>query len=140
MTPRYLLDTNVLSEPLAVKPSATVMAAIEEHQTEVATASVVWHELLFGARRLPKSGRRALIERYLDEVVAANVAVLPYDAPAAAWHAAERVRLSAIGLTPSFADGQIAAIAAVNDLMLVTRNAADFRHFKGIRVDNWFNA
>lgn len=33
---------------------------------------------------------------------------------------------------------QIAAVAYVNDLVLVTRNVADFQSFAGIRVEDWF--
>jgi predicted nucleic acid-binding protein len=36
-----------------------------------------------------------------------------------------------------FADGQIAAIAAVNELTLVTNNEADFRRFQGLRAVSW---
>lgn len=63
--------------------------------------------------------------------------ILPYDEAAADWHADERARLAAIGLTPPFADGQIAAVAAVNGLVLVTANVADFRHFQGVTVEDW---
>jgi tRNA(fMet)-specific endonuclease VapC len=35
-------------------------------------------------------------------------------------------------------DGQIAAIAATNDVTLVTRNAGDFDDFTNLRVENWF--
>jgi len=35
------------------------------------------------------------------------------------------------------ADGQIAAIAAVNGLVLVTANKRDFRGFQGLRVESW---
>jgi predicted nucleic acid-binding protein len=34
-------------------------------------------------------------------------------------------------------DGQIAAIAHVHDLILVTFNAADFKRFEGLRVASW---
>ena len=47
--------------------------------------------------------------------------ILPYDDGAAEWHARERARLSSKGLTPSFVDGQVAAITVVNGLILVTR-------------------
>ena len=63
--------------------------------------------------------------------------ILPYDASAARWHAAERARLEKIGKTPSFADGQIAAIAAANALVLVTANTEDYAGFKGIEIENW---
>ncbi len=62
---------------------------------------------------------------------------MPYDGRAAQWHAAERARLTRIGKTPPFADGQIAAVAVVNDLTLVTANAADFANFQDLRIQNW---
>ena len=63
--------------------------------------------------------------------------VLDYDRAAADWHAAERARLVADGQTPPLTDGQIAAIAAVNDLVLVTSNIRDFQNFQGIRLESW---
>jgi len=42
------------------------------------------------------------------------------------------------GNLPPFIDGQIAAIATVNELILVTRNINDFKHFDGIKLENWF--
>ena len=137
MTLRYLLDTNVLSEPVRPTPNAAIMSRIEAHQGEVATASPVWHELLFGCRRLPPSHRRSVLERYLFEVVAASIPILSYDERAADWHAGERARLTAVGRTPAFVDGQIAAIASVNGLTLVTRNHEDFAHFDGLAVEDW---
>lgn len=134
---RYLLDTNVLSEPLLPAPNRGVLERLRDHQHEVATASVVWHELLFGCHRLPVSARRAAIEGYLTEVVAPSVRVLSYDERAADWHAGERARLAGIGRTPPFADGQIAAVARVNDLALVTANVTDYAAFRDIRVEDW---
>ena len=49
----------------------------------------------------------------------------------------ERARLAAIGKTPPFVDGQIAAIAAFNDLILVSANVSYFASFEGVRVENW---
>jgi tRNA(fMet)-specific endonuclease VapC len=97
---------------------------------------VVWHELLYGVYRLPVSRKRKTLERYLTEVVLATIAVLPYDESAAAWHALERARLTGLGRTPPFADGQVAAVAATHDLVLVTRNVADFAHFSDVRLDD----
>lgn len=113
------------------------MQKLEKHQNEIATAAIVWHELQFGCRRLPASRKRALIEAYLEGVVARNIEILPYDRAAADWHAVERVRLAAAGNPPAFADGQIAAIAKVHNLVLVTRNVADFKSFAGLKVQNW---
>jgi tRNA(fMet)-specific endonuclease VapC len=72
----------------------------------------------------------------MTEVVA-GVRVLPYGERAARWHALERARLTAAGRPPPFLDGQIAAVAAVNDATVVSGNAAHFEPFEGLRVENW---
>jgi len=136
--PQYLLDTNILSEPLSAAPNKALLARLKRHEGELAISSVVWHELVFGASRLPPSRRRTAIERYLTQVVEATIPIIAYDAGAAVWHGAERARLQGLGIAPSFADGQIAAVASVNGLILVTRNMKDFQHFKGVRLENWF--
>lgn len=138
MSPAYLLDTNVLSEPVMPSPNRHVLTMLERHQAVIATAAPVWHELIFGCARLPVSNRRRAIEHYLHEVVAATMPILPYDQTSAAWHGAERARLIGKGRTPSFVDGQIAAIARQHDLVLVTRNVRDFRMFSGLKLENWF--
>ncbi len=51
--------------------------------------------------------------------------------------AKERARLSNLGLTPSFVDGQIAAVAATNELILVTANTIDFADFQDLQIENW---
>lgn len=137
MTIRYLLDTNVVSEPLRPKPSGGVVRKLHKHEHEIAIASIVWHELRFGIERLPPSRRREVVERYLEEVVLTAIPILAYDQASAEWHASERARLVSRGETPSFADGQIAAIAHVHDLTVVTFNDADFRRFEGLEVTTW---
>jgi len=134
---RFLLDTNVVSEALRPVPRIDVLGNLRRYEDEIAIPSVVWHELRFGAERLPASRRRDLINRYLDEVVLPAMPILDYGREAAEWHASERARLEASGQTPPFVDGQIAAIAKVHDLSVVTFNVADFRRFRGIRVVSW---
>jgi len=113
------------------------MRRFRANQAEAAIPSLVWHELLFGCLRLARSRRREAIERYLEEVVSPSFPILDYDRAAAEWHASERARLEASGKPRPFIDGQIAAIAAVNDLTLVTSNISDFRAFRGLPVRSW---
>ena len=134
---RFLVDTDILSEPLRPAPNAGVLAGLERHGGEVATSALNLHELLFGARRLPAGRRRRSLEGYARGVVARTLPVLPYDEKAAAWHADERARLERAGRTVPFTDGQIAAVAAVNELVLVTRSLRDFKPFRGLRVEDW---
>ena len=133
----YLLDTNVVSEPLRPRPSVNIMRRLREHDGEIAIPAPVWHELRFGCARLPESRRRDAIERYIEDVVRTSFPVIGYDRQAAEWHALERARLSADGRTPPFVDGQIAAIAHVNGLTVITSNTSDFRVFQGLRVLSW---
>lgn len=137
MTVRFLLDTHIISEPLRPVPNQAVLERLREHQAEIAIAAVVWHELWYGCYRLPASNKRTLIDTYLKDVVARAIPILSYDPRAASWHAEERARLAGAGRLPPFADGQIAAIAATNDLCLVTFNRGDFAAFQGLRLEDW---
>jgi tRNA(fMet)-specific endonuclease VapC len=137
VTIRYLLDTNVLSEAIKSHPNERTLERLTEHDGELSTCSVVWHELSYGAARLPVSKKRRAIETYLEDAVRGTLPILPYDQEAATWHAKERARLTKSGRPPSAADGQIAAITHVNELILVTANLKDFRRFKDLVVEDW---
>ncbi len=108
-----------------------------QHQLESVICTIVWHELLFGMHCLPAGARKTFLADYLTNEVRIAFDRLPYDEAAAEWHAEERGRLQRVGKTAPFADGQIASIAAVNNLTLVTLNRADFANFKGLRIKSW---
>jgi tRNA(fMet)-specific endonuclease VapC len=137
VTLRYLLDTSIVSTPMAKKPDAAIVRRLDEHGSECAIAAPVWHELTYGCRRLPKGKRRAALDSYLRDVVRASFAVLPYDEAAATWHGEERARLESLGRPAPFVDGQIAAIAHANGLILVTTNTRDFTRFTELTVEDW---
>jgi tRNA(fMet)-specific endonuclease VapC len=136
--PRYLLDTNVLSEPARARPDRGIVEGLRRHGDLLATASVVWHELLFGAERLPGSKRRRAIEAYLAELhAAASLKILPYDEAAARVHAVDRAYMEKRGRPVPFRDSQIAAIAKVYGLTLVTANLRDYEPIPGLEVEDW---
>jgi tRNA(fMet)-specific endonuclease VapC len=137
VTLRFLLDTSVVSAPVSKKPSSQVIKRLEEHGHESAIAAPVWHELTYGCSRLPRGRRRDAIDTYLHDVVKASFPILAYDEAAADWHGRERARLEALGRTVPFVDGQIASIAQVNGLTLVTFNVKDFVRFKDLSATNW---
>ena len=136
---KYLLDTNILSEPNRLKPDLQVIARIEQYDGLLATATLVIHELMFGYLRLPPSKRRDILQDYLKNTVLSSLPAIPYELEAAKRHAEERACLQAKGITLPFTDGQIAAIAYTHNLILVTRNVDDFKHFDGLVVENWFS-
>jgi tRNA(fMet)-specific endonuclease VapC len=133
---RYLLDTNVVSQPMMKTPSLSVMRKLASIADECAIAAPVWHELQFGCSCMPAGKRRNALQDYLADVVN-TFEILAYDDLAAKLHAIERARLKELGTTMPFVDGQIAAIAQINDLVLVTANVRDFAPFKGLAVENW---
>lgn len=137
MTPRFLLDTSIVSAPISKRPHPAILERLHVHGVECAIAAPVWHELTYGCRRLPRGKRRDALEAYLRDVVQASFPILPYDEAAATWHGLERARLETLGRPAPFVDGQIAAIAQVHELVLVTTNDKDFTRFKGLKVENW---
>jgi len=134
---RYLLDTSIVSSPISKQPSAEIIKRLDSHGHECAIAAPVWHELIYGCQRLPQGKRREALETYLQDVVLTSFPVLSYDETAATWHGHERARLDGIGRPAPYTDGQIAAVASVNDLILVTVNVKDFSRFKDLKVENW---
>jgi tRNA(fMet)-specific endonuclease VapC len=137
MTLRYLLDTSFLSRAIAPRPVVAVLEWLRLHDAESGTGAPVLHEMRYGSLRLPPSHRRTDIERFIQNSVLARLTILPYDERAAEWHARQRARLATIGRTPPYVDGQIAAIAATNGLVLVTANVADFSDFQGLQIADW---
>jgi tRNA(fMet)-specific endonuclease VapC len=139
MSLKYLLDTNIFSELMRPAPNPKIVKIIDRCKEETGTASTVLHELLYGCLRLPESKKRQAFMDYVNDSVL-NLPILDYDANAAQCHAQERARLSKIGKTLAFADGQIAGIAASNNLILVTNNVADFQYFENLKIENWFES
>ena len=91
-------------------------------------------------QRLPKGRKRERLESYVQSLLTSGLTVLAYDTSAALWHGDQRASLEAQGVKPLLADGQIAAIAATQGLVLVTRNISDFEVFDGVELLNWFQA
>ncbi|MCT7962957.1 type II toxin-antitoxin system VapC family toxin [Laspinema sp. D1] len=127
MSVKFLLDTNIISESIKLQPSDIFLVHFRQNLEESAIASVTWHELLYGLYRLPESRRKRTLSDYLAQVIQDKTLILPYCQTAAKWFAAQRARLTALGRMPSYPDGQIAAIAKVNNLILVTRNVCSIK-------------
>ena len=136
---RYVLDTHILSEPLAKFPDPGVMSHRQRHSEEIALSASSWQEMLFGMSRLAEGRRRRQIEDYLLHRIRGVLPILQFDQAAAEWQAEYSAKLVAQGLTPAYADAQIAAIVASRDLVLVTRNLQDFRGFSSLSIENWFD-
>lgn len=135
----YLLDANILSEAVKKQPNHHVIAALNRHVGQYCTCVTVWHELIYGISLLAPSKKKDSLNAYLESLSRGGLTVLPYEERAARWFAQERARLSKVGVTVPMADGEIASISATNNLTLVTRNVGDFKNYKGLAVENWFD-
>lgn len=137
MTLKFLLDTGTLSAVIAPKPSRLAIERLSRRQEQCAIAAIVWDELIYGCARLPASKRKEQLQAYLDDVVRPSFPILAYDERAAEWHGLERAHQESAGKTKPYVDGQIAAIASVNDLILVTPNLRHFKGYRDLSVEDW---
>jgi tRNA(fMet)-specific endonuclease VapC len=86
---------------------------------------------------LAEGKRKSELTAFLQDVVLKAFPVLAYDESAATWHGHERARQERVGRPGPYVDGQIASIAYVNELILVTANVRDFAGFKDLVVEDW---
>jgi len=124
-----ILDTNVLSEPMKSGANPTVAAWLDRQDIETLYLTTInLAELLLGVESLPLSRRRSAVEAKLSQIINlfAGSRILPFDATAARLLAVLVTRASSAGHTISFADGQIAAIAAAHGFSVATRDTAPF--------------
>ncbi len=66
-----------------------------------------------------------------------DVNVLPFDADCAEEFGKLRGILHGHGIVVSPLDLQIAAVARVHSLTLVTNNTKDFQHIPGLQLEDW---
>jgi tRNA(fMet)-specific endonuclease VapC len=137
VTLKFLLDTTIISAPVAKIPNQRVVRKLAQQSVHCAIAAPVWNELIYGCSRLPEGKRKSALYEYIHDVVRRSFPILPYDEVAAEWHGAQRARLEALGKTPPFVDGQVAAIARCKRLTLVTANTEDFRCFDDLEIVDW---
>ena len=133
----YLLDTNTISEPIKKIPNQQVLEKLARFAPVCAISAFTVFELIKGAYQIPESKKRQAILNYAEKTFS-QFPILPYTKDSANWHGQETARLISIGKSPSFLDSQIAAVAKINHLVLVTRNTDDFKYFADLKLENWF--
>lgn len=135
-----LLDTNIVSEVMKIRPAEAVVAWLNSQDSErLYISAITIGEIAYGLRILPDGKRRSgLIDRFERFVALAfNQRVLSYDEPAARIFGELMGDRREFGLPMSIPDGQIAAIARRDHSSVATRNILDFESC-GIEVINPF--
>lgn len=139
---KYLLDTDHISFlQLRSGPEYTVLAArlAQQSPADFAFCIVSFHEQLLGANAFIQKAKNsvdtargyALLNEILQGFSGAHV-LLFNAGPAAVFD-----RLRAQGIRVATMDLRIASIALAQGLIVLTRNARDFRKVPGLVTDNW---
>ncbi|WP_027883167.1 type II toxin-antitoxin system VapC family toxin [Meiothermus rufus] len=138
-----LLDTNVLSEFMRPQPSAQVVSWLDRQPAkEVWISAISRAEIELGLALMPRGKRQAALARAAQAMFDEDFAgrCLPFDEVAASHYARiVSLRIRA-GRPISVEDAQIAAIALAHNMVLATRNTADFARIKGlVLVNPWMD-
>jgi predicted nucleic acid-binding protein len=124
-----ILDTNVVSEPMKPGGDPAVRDWLDRQAADTLylTATSL-SELLLGIDLLPEGKRKrdlaGALWALLEKLFAGRI--LPFDERAALAYAPIVRRARAAGHDISFADGQIAAVAAAREFAVATRDVRPF--------------
>lgn len=136
----FLLDTNVLSEPMKERPNSGVLEWLSQAtEDEVFVSVVTITELSYGVERLATGKRRERLDSWLrkDLISRFEGRILPVDLRIADECGRLMARSESRGRPIEARDAFIAATAHVHGLTLVTRNTSDFEPtLKGI-ISPW---
>ena len=132
MKPRYLLDTNILSD-LVRNPQGLIAQKISSvGERSVCTSIIVASELRFGAKKL---GSKQLTTQ-LNTILSA-IDILPLEEPADHRYGELRAHLEKHGTPIGPNDMLIAAHALMLDCVVVTANEREFSRVPKLKVENW---
>ncbi len=132
MTPRYLLDTNILSD-LVRHPQGKIAKRIAvEGEKSICSSIVVAGELRFGAKKRDSDRLTAQLEAILSALE-----ILPLEEPADRRYGELRAYLEKRGEAIGPNDMLIAAHALALDCTVVTANVREFSRVPGLHVENW---
>lgn len=133
-----LVDANILSEGTKAHPAPSVLEWITENADEIVVNAIIVGELLYGVLALPDGRRREHLLEWFESGVDC-LPLIPIDSGTAHVWAALNAELKRIGRKMPIKDSLNAATALQHDLVVATRNTADFHH-AGVKAVNPFNA
>jgi toxin FitB len=135
-----VLDTNVISELMKLKPSSRVFDWVSAQPSHALfTTAINQAEILMGLELLPAGKRRQQLGRSAGEMFEQKFAdrILPFDSRAARRFALVAIERRKSGRPISQTDAQIAAIARSHGAAIATRNVADFLECGIAVIDPW---
>lgn len=130
---KYLLDTNICSYIVARRPPAAYERFKQEPFQTIGISTITLSELLFGIEKSVHRERNEIAYRSF----LTPLAILDFDAEAAAHYGQIRAELERRGTLIGPLDLLIAAHARSQNLTLVTNNEREFVRVPGLTVENW---
>jgi toxin FitB len=136
----FLLDTNVISEPMKARPNPGVLnwlAQVDEDSVFLSVVTIT--ELRYGIERLASGRLRDRLDGWLRKDLTSRFGerILPVDLEIAKACGSLVARSESVGRPLEPRDAFIAATADVRGLTLVTRNVADFASTVNNLVSPW---
>lgn len=135
-----VLDTNVISELMRLKPHPTVIAWIAARSNAtLCTTSVNKAEILYGIVALPEGRRRATLLAAAEAMFAEDLAdrIIPFDGAAAARYGEIVTMRRRAGRPIEAFDALIAATALATGADIATRDIAGFEGLGLGLIDPW---
>jgi len=137
-----ILDTNVISEAMAVSPAEQVARWLRfAPRDELYTTAITEAEMRYGARRMSLHKKGWELEQIVDRIFTVRFAgrVLAFDSAAARELPAILIGMQRDLRSHSRMDAFIAAIARAHSATVATRNVNDFER-SGVPLVNPWNA
>jgi predicted nucleic acid-binding protein len=135
---RFLLDTCVISELVKPAPDEKVVSWISSCPEEAVFLSVITvGEIQKGISRLPDSGKKDRLQRWLDIDLAARFEnrIVPIGQKIIRMWGCILATSESSGRPIPAVDGLIAATGLTYDMTVVTRNVTDL-HVEGLAIYN----
>ncbi len=114
--------------------SPTVTSRLAAQQpSDILVSTITQLELYYGAYRSSQRDRNLeILQRFFIQFN-----IIHLDSEAAIQAGKIRADLAVVGTPIGPYDEQIAAIALVNDLILVTHNVREFNRVDGLQIEDW---
>lgn len=135
---KYLLDTCVISELISKQPSPNVIKFVDSlDQEDIYLSVITIGEIAKGIEKLPKSKRKQELHTWLEEdlLIRFEGNIVALDTRVLIRWGELSAKLEGIGITLPAMDSLIAATVLTHQMVLITRNANDFKH-TGVEIIN----
>ena len=130
----WLIDTDILSERARKRPDTRVLAWLEENAADVYTSSHTIGEIQAGIGFLPDGAKKRALQAWLNGLMdAMEGRILNFNTSVAMVWGRQEAEFKRKGCPMPMPDSFIAATARRHNLVIITRNVADFTR-PGLKV------